>query len=269
MATTINQIYKKSALLTPDEELELYKKSCTNDKDRSKFILAFAPLVGGIAKSFLGYGFDFEELTSIGFIGLLRGLNKFDPDKADSASFGTYTQYWVRAEIIEFVLKNRTTVRTVSSAEHKKCFFGLSKFKRKYNINSLSPEHIALAAKEIGLTENQIIDGEARFGRNIIVSTDVPLSVDESITVGSLMIDQTDSVEITLADQQEFDQKMMWINEALDNLGERDRDIVRSRHLNEDGPVQFEVLGNKWGVSKQRIQQLELKALDKIRNYCL
>ena len=250
-----------SPLLSKEQEQSL-TKSWKNNKDPKaleKLILSYTKLVIRIASQFKHYGLPFTDLVQEGHIGLLLAIEKFDVDR--DLRFSTYSRWWVRATIQEYVLKNWSIVKTGSSSAQKSLFFNLRRFKINGEVNHEERKNIArlLGVKEkfISDRENHILKRDA--------SLNTPLNNDTLEEWQNFLVDNSqENIEDVFIKNDEKLRKKKWLTKALEALDEREKIIINSRHMCES-PMTLEKIGKKLNISKERVRQIEAAAITKLK----
>ncbi len=227
-----------------------------------KLVTSHLRLVAKIASGYKGYGLPQTELISEGNIGLMQAVKKFDPEMGFRLS--TYAIWWIKASIQEFVLRSWSLVKMGTSASQKKLFFNLRKMKKQINAveRSLTPEQVTKIAEELGVKERDVVDMNTRM-----TSSDQFLNQtigDEDKNEWIDVLESNDaSQEEVLADKQELDYKRNMLHTAMDDLNEREQHIIRQRRLN-DTPSTLEELSKFYNISRERVRQIEARALEKL-----
>ena len=221
-------------------------------------------LVAKIAMGYRGYGLPLADLVSEGNIGLMKAVKKFEPERGFRLS--TYAMWWIRAAITEYVLRSWSMVKMGTVAAQKKLFFSLRKVKGRLNIldnGELAPEQAARLAKVLDVSESEVIDMNRRLvGHD--VSLNAPLSGDEGVEFQDTLVDNKPSPESQAADGEELTHRRALLKRALSVLPARERHILTERRLNDD-PVTLEHLGQIYGISRERVRQLEVRAFEKVQ----
>jgi RNA polymerase sigma-32 factor len=229
-----------------------------------KMVTSHLRLVAKIAMSYRGYGLPVADLVSEGNIGLMKAVKKFDPERGFRLS--TYAMWWIRASITEYVLRSWSMVKLGTMAAQKKLFFSLRKVKNRLNIidtGELDPEQTAALSEAMNVSEKDIRDMNRRLSARD-ASLNAPLSRDdEGIEFQDTLVDDGPSAETLTADRQELSFRRELLVDAMSDLSERERDIISERRLN-DEPLTLEVLGQRYGISRERVRQLEVRAFEKI-----
>ena len=269
LAQYINTI-QKFPILTAEQEYEYANKWVQNqDKDAAEKLLAsHLRLVVSVAYDYRNYGVPVSELIASGNMGLMQALQKFDPEKG--FRFSTYAMFWIKAEIYETILNNWSIVKIGTSANQKRVFFNLARAKRALGIidNNLSDEQTKQIANYLNVPENDVKRMSTRISARD-VSLNAPAHADsDSRDVLSNMPDEKVSIEDTI-EQMELRRKGYdLLRRNLELLPERDREILRARRLSE--PVAtLESLSQKYGISRERVRQIEERAFNKLRDAIL
>ncbi len=261
------QEIQKFPILGADEEYCLAKR-WTEDADYDaahKLVTSHLRLVAKIASGYRGYGLPMAELISEGNIGLMQAVKKFEPDKGFRLS--TYAMWWIRASIQEFVLRSWSLVKMGTSAAQKRLFFNLKKMKKNLaridDTAQLTPDEIRNIARDLNVSEQDVVDMDQRMGAND-QRLDAPISRDgESGQWMDLLADPRESHETTIGNHEEFQQKHEMLMDAMEALSPRERDIILHRRLKED-QVTLEELSQRYGISRERVRQIEARALEKM-----
>lgn len=262
---------RRIPLLEPQEEQDL-AKLWRDEQDLEaahRLVTSHLRLVAKIAMGFRGYGLPVNELISEGNIGLMQAVKKFDPEKG--FRLATYAMWWIRASIQEYILRSWSLVKMGTTSAQKKLFFNLRRLKGEIQAieeGDLSPEHLKHIATELNVTEREVIDMNRRMLSHDY-SSNSPLKMDgdgewQDWQVDENAVDQ----ETTLGEAQELQKRSVLLEEAMGILNDREKQIIISRRLN-DTPETLEELSVKYGISRERIRQIEVRAYEKIRDYIL
>ncbi|MCR6631738.1 MAG: RNA polymerase sigma factor RpoH [Magnetospirillum sp.] len=252
-------------VLEAEEEFMLAKRwvDYQDTQAAHKLVTSHLRLVAKIAMGYRHYGLPMADLISEGNVGLMRAVKKFDPDKGFRLS--TYAMWWIKASLNEFVLNSWSLVKIGTLAAQKKLFFNLRRIKARLNLmdaGDLAPEAVSTIARELDVDESDVVSMNRRMaGRDASLNVPLGESGTEAVT---LLPDEADDQETTYAKREELKQGRSLIARALDTLTEREREIFVERRLKDD-PVTLEELGTRYGVSRERIRQIEVKAFDKVR----
>ena len=230
-----------------------------------KLVTSHLRLVAKIAMKYRGYGLPVADLVSEGSIGLMKAVKKFDPDLGFRLS--TYAMWWIRASITEYVLKSWSMVKLGTLASQKKLFFSLRSIKSRLNIldsGELTPEQADQLSEIMNVSSVDITNMNRRLSSRDL-SLNAPLSTDEGgIEFQDTLISKGLSPELQFAESEELSHHSEILMRAMQALPERERDILAERRLS-DAPQTLEVLGKKYGISRERIRQLEVRAFEKVK----
>jgi len=264
------QEIKKFPILTADEEYMLAKryKEHGDTKAAHKLVTSHLRLVAKIAMGYRGYGLPVTDLISEGNVGIMQAVKKFDPERG--FRLATYAMWWIRAQIQEYVLHSWSLVKIGTTAAQKKLFFNLRKLKNQLNsIDSgqLSPENAREIATRLNVKEAEVLDMNNR-----LFSGDQSLNVqvgDEGDTEWQdMLIDSNDTQDNILANSNELLYRKKIFEKALGVLNEREKEIISLRKL-KDKPLKLEELSKKFSISRERVRQIEEKALEKLQKQVL
>ena len=253
-------------ILEKEEEYMLAKRYAdSGDTDAAhQLVTSHLRLVAKIAMSYRGYGLPVSDLVSEGSIGLMKAVKKFDPERGFRLS--TYAMWWIRASITEYVLRSWSMVKLGTMAAQKKLFFSLRKMKSRLNIiesGDLSPEQLTQLAEAMDVSEDEINSMNRRLMARD-ASLNAPLSQDdEGAEFQDILVSDTPSPESLTAESQELSFRSQLLHRAMEDLNERERDIITERRLSED-PMTLDKLGKRYGISRERVRQLEARAFEKI-----
>lgn len=261
---------QKFPILSAEQEYE-YATKWVKEHDNiaaEKLVASHLRLVVSVAYDFKNYGLPVSDLIASGNMGLMQALQKFDPEKG--FRFSTYAMFWIKAEIYETILNNWSIVRIGNSANQKRVFFNLNRAKRALGImdNSLSSDQTKQIAEYLSVPENDVERIATRMSARD-VSLNAPLNTDsDSKDILSNMADSRINVEDGL-EQLEFKRKgYELLKKHLSLLPERDREILKARRLS-DPAATLEILSQKYGISRERVRQIEERAFNKLRNAIL
>jgi len=253
-------------VLTPEEEFMLAKRWQEHeDVDAAhRLVTSHLRLVAKMAMGFRHYGLPMADLVSEGNLGLMRAVKKFDPDRG--FRLATYAMWWIKAALHEHVLSSWSMVRMGTLAAHKKLFFNLRRVKAKLSIlesRDLSQEEVKAIAVELEVPEAEVRLMSQRIGgRDSSLNT--PVGEDMSLERQDLLVDDSPDQETRLAEHEERQQGNRWLTEGLKLLDDRERDILTHRRLR-DEPLTLEELGGRYGISRERVRQLENRAFAKLQ----
>ncbi len=257
---------RRFPMLERQEECLLAKRWREHgDRDAAhKLVTSHLRLVTKIASGYRGYGLPISEVISEGNIGLLQAVERFDPEKGFRLS--TYATWWIKAAIQEYILRSWSLVRMGTTANQRKLFFNLRKAKSKisaFDEGDMRPDQVKLIAKQLGVTETDVIDMNRRLGGDASLNATIREDVDSGEWQDCLM-DESPDQETTLAASEEFDNRRKALADALGMLDGRDRRIFERRRL-AGGAITLAELADELGVSRERVRQLEVRAFEKVQ----
>ena len=258
---------RKFPMLQPNEEFVLAKRwADEGDRDAAhKLVTSHLRLVAKIAMGYRGYGLPISEVVSEGNVGLMQAVKRFDPDKG--FRLATYAMWWIKAAIQEYILRSWSLVKMGTTANQKKLFFNLRKAKGQisaFEEGDLKPENVTSIATKLGVTEQDVVDMNRRLGGDM--SLNAPLREEnEGGEWQDWLVDDSASQETVLADEEEGQNRLAALKDALGVLNPRERRIFEARRLSED-PITLEDLSGEFGVSRERVRQIEVRAFEKIQD---
>ncbi len=259
---------KKFPILAPEEEYMLAKRWREHgDTDAAaRLVNSHLRLVAKIAMGYRGYGLPVSELISEGNIGLMQGVKKFEPDRG--FRLATYAMWWIRASIQEFILRSWSLVKMGTTAAQKKLFFNLRRMKNQidaFEEGDLKPEAVTKIATDLGVTEDEVISMNRRMGMGGDTSLNAPLrDTDGEGQWQDFLVDKGPLQDEILADDEERRVRHDLLVEAMDSLNDREKHILTERRLI-DEPKTLEDLSQVYGVSRERIRQIEVRAFEKLQ----
>ena len=258
---------RKFPLLQPEEEYMLAKRFQEHqDPDAAaRLVTSHLRLVAKIAMGYRGYGLPTSELISEGNIGLMQGVKKFEPDRG--FRLATYAMWWIRASIQEYILRSWSLVKMGTTAAQKKLFFNLRRMKSQLNAfedGDLRPETLTKIATDLGVTEDEVTSMNRRMAMGGDTSLNVPMREDGEGQWQDWLVDNDPLQDEILANSEEKDVRHDMLIEAMDALNEREKHILAERRLAED-PKTLEELSQVYGVSRERVRQIEVRAFDKLQ----
>ncbi|EAP89934.1 MAG: RNA polymerase factor sigma-32 [Oceanicaulis sp.] len=255
-------------LLEREEELNLATawKEKGDEEALHALTTAYMRLVISIAAKFRHYGLPFPDLVSEGNIGLMQAAARFEPER--EVRFSTYATWWIRASIQDYVLRNWSIVRTGTTAAQKSLFFNLRRLRaliKDTSSGQLTPENRAYVAQALRVGEDDVEKMASRLAA-VDRSLNAPFSEDGEGEWQDLLADENPDPETQVMEDRDQAQRAQWLGEALSRLSEREQLIIRERRLGEDS-VTLEKLGERLGISKERVRQVEHQALNKLKKY--
>jgi RNA polymerase sigma-32 factor len=257
---------RRFPMLEPQEEYMLAKRWREHgDRDAAhKLVTSHLRLVAKIAMGYRGYGLPISEIVSEGNVGLMQAVKRFEPDKG--FRLATYAMWWIKASIQEYILRSWSLVKMGTTANQKKLFFNLRKAKSKINAlgeGDLKPDQVSQIAKRLGVTEKDVVDMNRRLGGDS--SLNAPIRDDgDSGEWQDWLADDSAGQEEQLAESEEMDNRRSALDHALTVLNDRERRIFEARRLADD-PVTLEELAAEFGVSRERVRQIEVRAFEKVQ----
>ncbi|MGD0721128.1 MAG: RNA polymerase sigma factor RpoH [Roseiarcus sp.] len=256
---------KRFPMLEPQDEYMLAKSWREHgDRDAAqKLVTSHLRLVAKIAMGYRGYGLPIGEVISEGNVGLMQAVKRFEPEKG--FKLATYAMWWIRASIQEYILRSWSLVKMGTTASQKKLFFNLRKAKSKisaFEDGDLRPDQVAVIATRLGVPEQDVIDMNRRLGGD--ASLNAPLREEGEGEWQDWLVDESSSQEAILSDREESNVRLVALKNALGVLNERERRIFEARRL-ADEPVTLEDLSSEFGVSRERVRQIEVRAFEKVQ----
>ncbi|KEO50653.1 RNA polymerase sigma 70 [Thalassospira permensis NBRC 106175] len=257
-------------MLSVDEEYMLARRYHEHDDTDAahKLVTSHLRLVAKIAFGYRGYGLPMADLVAEGNTGLMRAVQKFDPERGFRLS--TYAMWWIKAAVTEYILHSWSMVKLGTMAAQKKLFFSLRKAKKQLNIydnGELSPEQADAVAEKLGVTGKEALEMNRRLAARDF-SLNTPMPKDEGMEYLDTLSSDAPSPESIVADAEERVLHNDMLKSAMGELPEREREIIEARFLSDD-PITLEKLGERFGVSRERVRQLEARAFKKIQESVL
>jgi RNA polymerase sigma-32 factor len=258
---------RKFPMLAKDEEFMLAKAWREHqDPDAAhRLVTSHLRLVAKIAMGYRGYGLPIGEVISEGNVGLMQAVKKFEPDKG--FRLATYAMWWIRASIQEYILRSWSLVKMGTTAAQKKLFFNLRKAKSEISAleeGDLRPEQVSQIATKLGVLDSEVISMNRRLA-GPDASLNAPLRADSENEWQDWLEDKDQvSQETQLAEDEEKQIRMSLLEEAMTELTDRERHILTERRLKDD-PTTLETLAGEYGVSRERVRQIEVRAFEKLQ----
>ena len=258
---------RKFPMLAKDEEFMLAKRWQEHEDPQAAHCLVTSHLrlVAKIAMGYRGYGLPIGEVISEGNVGLMQAVKKFDPDKG--FRLATYAMWWIRASIQEYILRSWSLVKMGTTAAQKKLFFNLRRAKSEIEAlqeGDLHPDQVSQIATKLGVLDEEVVSMNRRLSGGD-ASLNSPMRADgESEWQDWLVDDKSPSQETIVAENQEMSIRMDLLQEAMTELTDRERHILTERRL-KDEPTTLETLAGEYGVSRERIRQIEVRAFEKLQ----
>jgi RNA polymerase sigma-32 factor len=230
-----------------------------------KLVTSHLRHVARIARDYRGYGLAISEAISEGNVGLMQAVERFDPEQG--FRFATYAVWWIKAAIQEYILRSWSLVKMGTTANQKKLFFNLRKAKSKISAldeGDLHPDQVKLIAKRLGVTDQDVVDMNRRLGGDASLNAAIREDGDSG-EWQDWLVDESPDQETTLAASEEFDNRRKTLSDALTVLNKRERRIFETRRLAEE-QIKLVELAEEFGVSRERVRQIEVSALEKVQN---
>jgi RNA polymerase sigma-32 factor len=259
------QEIRQFPMLQPEQEFMLAKRWREhNDREAAhKLVTSHLRLVAKIAMGYRGYGLPIGEVISEGNVGLMQAVKRFEPDKG--FRLATYAMWWIKASIQEFILRSWSLVKMGTTASQKKLFFNLRKVKGQIQAleeGDLRPEQVAEIARRLGVPSEDVVSMNRRLSGD--ASLNAPVRIDAEGEWQDWLVDETDDQEQVLAQGEEASMRHDMLTEAIEKLNDRERRVFEARRLRDD-PVTLEDLSQEFGVSRERIRQIEVRAFEKVQ----
>ncbi|HKX64888.1 MAG TPA: RNA polymerase sigma factor RpoH [Rhizomicrobium sp.] len=257
---------RKFPLLSPEDEYMFAKrwKEHEDPEAARRLVTSHLRLVAKIAMGYRGYGLPVSEIVSEGNVGLMQAVKRFDPDKG--FRLATYAMWWIRASIQEYVLRSWSLVKMGTTAAQKKLFFNLRKAKNNIGAieeGDLTPDHTTKLADQLGVTETEVTEMNRRLSGGD-ASLNAPLRSESESEWQDWLADDTADQETRMAEREEMGDRHELLVSAMKDLTDRERDILQARRL-QDEPATLEELSQKYGVSRERVRQIEVRAFEKLQ----
>lgn len=257
---------RKFPMLQPQEEYMLAKRYKEHEDPAAaeRLVNSHLRLVAKIAMGYRGYGLPIGEVVSEGNVGLMQAVKRFEPDKG--FRLATYAMWWIKAAIQEYILRSWSLVKMGTTANQKRLFFNLRRLKGKIQAldeGDLKPHQVKEIATRLGVSEEEVVSMNRRLGGDASLNAPVRAEADAG-EWQDWLVDESDSQETLLANQEELDMRRKLLSDAMDVLNERERRIFQARRLSED-PMTLEDLSGEFGVSRERVRQIEVRAFEKVQ----
>jgi RNA polymerase sigma-32 factor len=260
------QEIRKFPMLSPEEELVLSRR-WRDDKDTEaahKLVSSHLRLVVKIAMGYRGYGLPVGELISEGNVGIMQAVTRFDPERG--FRLATYAMWWIRAAIQEYVLHSWSLVKMGTTAAQKKLFFNLRRLKgqmKAIDDGDLRPEQVSKIAHMLDVPEQDVVSMNQRLS-GPDHSLNAPVRQDGEGEWQDWLTDETENLETTIADREELGGRKALLPSALETLNQRERHVLIERRLRDD-PTTLEELSRQYGISRERVRQVEMRAFEKLQ----
>jgi RNA polymerase sigma-32 factor len=258
---------RRFPMLDADEEFMLAKawREHGDLESAHRLVTSHLRLVAKIAMGYRGYGLPLAELIAEGNVGMMQAVKRFDPDRG--FRLATYAMWWIKAAIQEYVLHSWSLVKIGTTAAQKKLFFNLRRLKRDMKAideGDMSPEQVREIADILSVPEHEVVDMNRRLAGGGDQSLNAPVRIDGEGEWIDWLADETESHEKTIGNAQEQTQREKMLGIAMASLNGREREIIIARRLN-DPPATLEDLSSRFGVSRERVRQIEVRAFEKLQ----
>jgi RNA polymerase sigma-32 factor len=260
------QEIRRFPMLEPEEEFMLAKRWREHEDAQAahKLVTSHLRLVAKIAMGYRGYGLPVAELISEGNVGMMQAVKRFDPDRG--FRLATYAMWWIRAAIQEYILHSWSLVKMGTTAAQKKLFFNLRRLKGQMQAieeGDLAPETVKAIATKLEVPEDDVVQMNRRLA-SPDHSLNAPLRADSEGEWQDWLVDESDTQEVTLAEREQLKQRRDLLTEAMKSLNEREKHILMERRLR-DNPTTLEDLSQHYGISRERVRQIEVRAFEKLQ----
>ncbi|MBS9722552.1 RNA polymerase sigma factor RpoH [Tianweitania sp. BSSL-BM11] len=258
---------RRFPMLQPQEEYMLAKRYLEHEDTKAahKLVTSHLRLVAKIAMGYRGYGLPIGEVISEGNVGLMQAVKKFEPERG--FRLATYAMWWIKASIQEYILRSWSLVKMGTTANQKRLFFNLRKVKGKIQAledGDLRPDQIAEIATKLNVSEAEVVSMNRRLSGDASLNSPIRASEGESGEWQDWLVDDSESQEAMLIEQDELDNRRGMLSSAMDVLNDRERRIFEARRLSED-PLTLEELSSEFDISRERVRQIEVRAFEKVQ----
>jgi RNA polymerase sigma-32 factor len=259
---------RKFPMLEPQEEYMLAKRFAEH-QDRNaahRLVTSHLRLVAKIAMGYRGYGLPIGEVVSEGNVGLMQAVKKFEPDRG--FRLATYAMWWIKAAIQEYILRSWSLVKMGTTANQKRLFFNLRRLKGRIQAiddGDLRPDQVKEIATKLNVSEEEVVSMNRRLGGDASLNAPIKASEGDSGQWQDWLVDDHDSQEEILIEQDELDNRRTMLGNALKVLNDRERRIFEARRLREE-PVTLEDLSSEFDISRERVRQIEVRAFEKVQD---
>jgi len=259
---------RRFPMLQPQEEYMLAKRYQEHEDTQAahKLVTSHLRLVAKIAMGYRGYGLPIGEVISEGNVGLMQAVKKFEPERG--FRLATYAMWWIKASIQEYILRSWSLVKMGTTANQKRLFFNLRKVKGKIQAlddGDLKPEHIAEIATRLNVSEAEVVSMNRRLSGDASLNAPIRASEGESGEWQDWLVDDHDSQEQMLIEQDELENRRGMQAGAMSELNDRERRIFEARRLSEE-PLTLEELSAEFDISRERVRQIEVRAFEKVQD---
>ena len=258
---------RRFPMLQPEEEYMLAKRYSEHDDTQAahRLVTSHLRLVAKIAMGYRGYGLPIGEVISEGNVGLMQAVKKFEPERG--FRLATYAMWWIKASIQEYILRSWSLVKMGTTANQKRLFFNLRKVKSKIQAlddGDLKPEQVAEIATRLNVSEEEVISMNRRLSGDASLNAPIRATEGESGEWQDWLVDQSESQEDVLVEQDELETRRRMLGDAMTVLNDREKRIFQARRLSED-PLTLEELSSEFDISRERVRQIEVRAFEKVQ----
>jgi RNA polymerase sigma-32 factor len=259
---------RRFPMLQPDEEYMLAKRYQEHGDTNAahRLVTSHLRLVAKIAMGYRGYGLPIGEVVSEGNVGLMQAVKKFEPERG--FRLATYAMWWIKAAIQEYILRSWSLVKMGTTANQKRLFFNLRKVKGKIQAldeGDLRPEQVREIATRLNVSEDEVVSMNRRLSGDASLNSPIRATEGESGEWQDWLVDEHDSQEETLIEQDELESRRSMLSDAMSVLNDRERRIFEARRLADD-PMTLEELSAEFDISRERVRQIEVRAFEKVQD---
>ncbi|MBO6717583.1 MAG: RNA polymerase sigma factor RpoH [Rhizobiaceae bacterium] len=259
---------RRFPMLQPQEEYMLAKRYQEHEDTGAahKLVTSHLRLVAKIAMGYRGYGLPIGEVISEGNVGLMQAVKKFEPERG--FRLATYAMWWIKASIQEYILRSWSLVKMGTTANQKRLFFNLRRVKGKIQAlddGDLRPEQVNEIATRLNVSEEEVISMNRRLSGDASLNAPIRAGEGESGEWQDWLVDDQETQEDMLIEQDELENRRSMLTEALDVLNDRERRIFEARRLSDD-PITLEELSSEFDISRERVRQIEVRAFEKVQD---
>jgi len=258
---------RRFPMLEPQEEYMLAKRyhEHADPKAAHRLVTSHLRLVAKIAMGYRGYGLPIGEVISEGNVGLMQAVKRFEPERG--FRLATYAMWWIKASIQEYILRSWSLVKMGTTANQKRLFFNLRKMKSKIQAlddGDLHPDQVKHIATKLNVSEDEVVSMNRRLSGDASLNAPLRASEGESGEWQDWLVDDSNSQEQVLIEQDELENRRSMLEQAMDTLNDRERRIFEARRLTDD-PMTLEDLSGEFGISRERVRQIEVRAFEKVQ----
>jgi RNA polymerase sigma-32 factor len=259
---------RRFPMLQPQEEYMLAKRYREHDdrKAAHQLVTSHLRLVAKIAMGYRGYGLPIGEVISEGNVGLMQAVKRFEPERG--FRLATYAMWWIKAAIQEYILRSWSLVKMGTTANQKRLFFNLRRVKGQIQAldeGDLKPDQVKEIATRLGVTEEEVQMMNRRLGGDSSLNAPIRADSEGGGEWQDWLVDDSDTQETRMAEREEADQRHDLLSDAMRVLNDRERRIFEARRLAEE-PMTLEELSTEFGVSRERVRQIEVRAFEKVQD---